>query len=340
MIQRLNDRTTERLNEPTTTPVNERTSEQANKRTYRVSVIVPVYNDWHRVPRLLECLTQQTLDAESFEIILVDNASEDFVPPETLPPNARIETCATPGPYAARNHGMERAQGEWLVFTDADCRPRPDWLENLMAATKQANERSDRTNKRTSGANKRSEQTNDSTIQRQNDQTIFAGAVEMVTQNDTPTRWEIYDLVRGIPQAWYVKRGYAATANLAVSAKLMGRLGGFDARRMSGGDAELCRRAMGQGARLEYVPDAIVEHPARTTRAELIAKLRRIKAAQVARGDWLRRLRTFLPPVVESWKYLRARNWPLGYRLTAVVVQFSLWPADIGQAMRAGGPDR
>jgi GT2 family glycosyltransferase len=340
------------LNEPTTTPVNARTSERANERTLRFSVIVPVYNDWHQVPELLACLRKQTLASENFEIILVDNASEQFTPPEDMPPNARIESCKTPGSYAARNHGIEQAKGQWLAFTDADCRPRPNWLETLMAATKQANERSDRTNeptseqanKRTIGANKRSEQPNDSTIQRQNERAnkrmIVAGAVEMVPQNNPPTRWEIYDLVRGIPQAWYVKRGYAATANLAVSAKLMGRLGGFDARRMSGGDAELCRRAMEQGACLEYVADAIVEHPARTTRAELIAKLRRIKAAQVARGDWLRRLRTFLPPVVESWKYLRSRNWPLGYRLTAVVVQFSLWPADIGQALRAGGPDR
>jgi GT2 family glycosyltransferase len=327
--------------------VNERTSEGANERTLRFSVIVPVYNDWHRVPRLLECLTQQTLDAESFEIILVDNASEDFAPPETLPPNARIETCPTPGSYAARNHGMEQAQGEWLAFTDADCRPRPDWLHNLLAATnaqndktiQRQNDQNEQASKRTSGANKRSEQTNDSTIQRQNDQTIFAGAVEMVTQNDTPTRWEIYDLVRGIPQAWYVKRGYAATANLAVSAKLMGRLGGFDARRMSGGDAELCRRAVTQGARLRYVSAVVVEHPARCSRREVLAKIRRIKAAQVAVGDWPRRMRSLLPPVIEIWKYLGSACWPWKYRLIAAAVQMQLWPAEIHYSLLAGrGP--
>lgn len=280
----------------------------------KCSIIVPVYNDWHRVPHLLECLKQQTYDRENFEIILIDNASDQFAPPDSLPPNARIETCNTPGSYAARNHGIAQSRGQWLAFTDADCRPRPSWLENLMAATKQRDE---------------------STSEQANERTLLAGPVEMVPQNDPPNRWEIYDLVRGIPQAWYVRRGYAATANLAISAALMARLRGFDAVRMSGGDAELCRRAAGQGASLEYIPEAVVEHPARSSRAELVGKLRRIKAGQVGRADWRRRLRTFLPPVIECWKYLRATRWPIGYRLVAIAVQFSLWPVEVGEALRS-----
>ncbi|WP_376695204.1 glycosyltransferase family 2 protein [Wenzhouxiangella sp. EGI_FJ10305] len=294
------------------------------------SIIIPVYNHWHLVPTLLDCLARQTLPQDAFETMLVDNGSEVFEPPESLPANARIITCETPGSYAARNRGIEKARGDWLVFTDADCRPRPDWLENLMAAT---NQLTDRGGRGLQAANKR-------TSEQANEQTLLAGPVEMVPQNDPPNRWEIYDLVRGIPQVWYVKRGYAATANLAVSAALMGRLGGFDAARMSGGDAEFCRRAAVQGASLEYIPGAIVEHPARSTRPELVAKLRRIKAGQVGRGDWRRRLRTFLPPVIESWKYLRATRWPVGYRLRAIVVQLSLWPVEIGQALHSNPSNR
>jgi GT2 family glycosyltransferase len=272
-----------------------------------VTVITPVHNHWHLVPNLLQCLAAQTLPQSEFEIVLVENRSDNYQPPDQLPPNARIEHCTTPGSYAARNHAIERATGNWLVFTDADCLPRPDWLEKLMNRAGQAD-----------------------------DNTILAGAIEMVPQNDPPNRWEIYDLVRGIPQAWYVKRGYAATANLVVSAALTRKLEGFDGNRQSGGDAEFCRRAIRQNAQLKYVPEAIVAHPARTSRAELVEKTRRIKAAQVQSGDW-RRLRALAPPLIEFWKYLGASQWPLSYRLTAIAVQLTLWPTELNQALK-GAP--
>ena len=292
----------------TTTPPGGR----ANERTIFYTVIVPVYNHWHLIPKLLHCLAAQTIQQHDFEVILVDNASEKFDPPENLEPNVQILSCETPGSYAARNTGIEQAQGKWLAFTDADCRPKPDWLQNLMAAIEHE------TTKRQ----------NDKTTKPSNEPIILAGPVKMVADHTPPNRYEIYDLVRGIPQAWYVSRGYAATANLAIPAPLMQRLGGFDASRQSGGDAELCRRARAAGAILEYVPDAVVEHPARESWPELVAKTRRIKAAQAASGDWLRRLRSLLPPVVEAWKYLRARPWPWRYRTIAIAVQLALWPIE------------
>jgi len=269
------------------------------------TIITPVHNHWHLVPRLLACLAAQTLPQDSFEIVLVENLSDDFTPPEQLPSNARIEHCNLPGSYAARNHGVEYATGDWLVFTDADCLPRPDWLETLMDRAGQAD-----------------------------DNTILAGAVEMIAQNDPPNRWEIYDLVRGIPQEWYVKRGYAATANLAVAADLMAQTGGFDARRKSGGDAEFCRKALKENATLMYLAGAVVEHPARTTRDELIEKTRRIKAAQVESGDW-RWLRAFAPPFIEIWRYLQSKCWPMRFRLIASAMQLSLWPVEIVQVLKA-----
>lgn len=270
------------------------------------SIIVPVYNHWHLVPTLLECLARQTLPQDEFETILVDNASETFESPKSLPPNTTIITCDSPGSYAARNRGIEKARGRWLVFTDADCRPQPDWLRTLMTQAKEAAT-----------------------------ETLLAGAVHMVSGSDSPNRYEIYDLVRGIPQDWYVKLGYAATANLALPAELMAQLGGFDGGRMSGGDAELCRRARQVGARLSYVADAVVEHPVRNSWKELTTKVRRIKAGQIAAGDWKRRFRSLLPPVIEIWRCLRVTGRPFKYRLTAVMVQLALWPVELRAALRS-----
>src|SRR5690554_2350740 len=96
------------------------------------TVIVPVYEHWHLIPALLQCLQRQTLGQERFEVLLVDNGSTHFAPPSELPTNTQILHCAAPGSYAARNQALQEAQGEWLVFTDADCLPATGWLEALM----------------------------------------------------------------------------------------------------------------------------------------------------------------------------------------------------------------
>ena len=61
-----------------------------------------------------------------------------------------------------------------------------------------------------------------------------------------PGLWEIYDALRGIPQARYVAHGYATTANLSVPKAKFETLSGFDPSRLSGGAAEFCRRARRQ----------------------------------------------------------------------------------------------
>ena len=151
------------------------------------SVIVPVYEQWELVPNLLRAIEQQTLGLQNIELILVDNGSRDPMDPTMLPPFARLYRCQTPGSYAARNMGARYAQGQWLVFTDADCVPNRDWLAALQAAV-----RSERS-------------------------FLLAGPVNIVAAREQPNWCEVYDMVRGIPQAHYVKRGYAATANLTVS---------------------------------------------------------------------------------------------------------------------------
>ena len=69
----------------------------------RFSVLVPVYEQWDLVPKLLACLAAQTFPQDRFEVILADNGSPNFAPPAALPVNVRIVSCPQPGSYAARN---------------------------------------------------------------------------------------------------------------------------------------------------------------------------------------------------------------------------------------------
>ena len=278
-----------------------------------VSVIVPVHRHWPLVPGLLAALAAQELDADAFEVVIVDNDAPAPPPPLELPRNARVLPCPAPGAYAARNAGAAVARGRLLAFTDADCRPAPGWLAAFAAA-------------RAPG--------------------LLAGPVEMLPPPGPLRPCAAFDLVRGIPQARYVARGYAATANLAVPAALFRTLGGFDPARRSGGDAELCRRAGRTGHALSLVPGAVVVHPCRASWAELARKARRVKGGQVAAGPLPRRLawslRTLAPPLDELARLLAAPH-PARARLLAAAVRLGLWGVELAETARlltGGEPER
>jgi GT2 family glycosyltransferase len=279
----------------------------------RFSVLVPVFEQWDLVPALLGRLEAQDFPQDGFEVILADNGSVAFTPPAVLPPNVRIVHCTQPGSYAARNLAAEGARGEWFAFTDADCLPERGWLSALAADAAKSDDR-----------------------------TILVGPVDMRPAGADPNAYEMYDMVKGIPQERYAGRGYGATANLAVPAPLFREVAGFDAARLSGGDAEFCRRAAGHGARVRFVPEARVGHPARDSWGAIATKSRRVLGGQIAAGAARRRaaflLRALSPPVIAWWRFARAPQ-PLRYRLAAMSVQSRLWAVEVGEAVRllAGG---
>ncbi len=101
------------------------------------SVIIPVLNDVDRLRLCLAALDSQTYPKERFEVIVVDNGSavdpRDALPVNAPPTQVFVLREEQPGSYAARNRGIAMAHGEVLAFTDADCVPRPDWIEHGIA---------------------------------------------------------------------------------------------------------------------------------------------------------------------------------------------------------------
>lgn len=283
-----------------------------------ISVVVPVHGQWDLVPGLLAALAVQTLPKDRFEVVIADNGGEGERP-SPLSGNARLVPAPGPGSYAARNAGVAAArapgEGGLLVFTDVDCLPDPGWLAAFAIAAAAAPGE------------------------------LLAGPVRMAAPAD-PNAFALYDLIRGIPQARYIARGYAATANLAVPAEIFVALGGFDPARRSGGDAAFCRRAGAAGHPLRLVPRAAVSHPCRSDWASLATKARRIKGGQLAAGPMVRRLawslRTLLPPVTDTRAFLAA-PYPWRHRLAAVIVRFCLWGVELAEAVRlalGGRPER
>lgn len=100
----------------------------------RLSVIVPVYNAKDTIAHTVDSLLCQTLPHEQIEIILVDDGSKDGSA-ELCDEIARENTCVrvihqpNKGVSAARNTGIESAQGKFLAFVDSDDSLLPDTLE-------------------------------------------------------------------------------------------------------------------------------------------------------------------------------------------------------------------
>src|SRR5690606_10515150 len=149
--------------------------------------------------------------------------------------------------------------------------------------------------------------------------------------SDSPGWVETYELLRGIPQHRYVKNGYGATANLAVSRQTFMHMGGFDVLRFSGSDAEVCRRAATLGGSVRFVRNAVVEHPARAQWAEVVTKTRRIKGAQArTKGLTLARwfCATLIQPLRGGFNFMAA-DAPLSQKLKALMVHWALWPIEL-----------
>lgn len=99
-----------------------------------LSVVVCTYNRARLLRNVLETLCLQTLDHAYFEVIVVDNNSTDDTAAvvTTLArttPNLRYVLETQVGLSHARNRGWREARGEYVGYTDDDCKVPHQWLE-------------------------------------------------------------------------------------------------------------------------------------------------------------------------------------------------------------------
>lgn len=99
-----------------------------------VSVIVPTHNRAAVLRDTLDHILKQT--APPLEIIVVDDGSTDETAEAIASYGAAVKGIRIERgkPAATRNAGAAAASGEWLLFTDDDCRVPPNWVEGMLAA--------------------------------------------------------------------------------------------------------------------------------------------------------------------------------------------------------------
>ena len=215
-----------------------------------VSVIVPVYNDTKQLETCLDALENQTYPKESYEIIIIDNNSEEDVVAVTNQfSQARVTHEKRRGSYAARNKGLSVAKGIILGFTDSDCTPASNWIEKGVEKLLQDPQCG-----------------------------FVAGKIKLSFKNPSkPTVVELYDSVNFLRQEYYVRElNFGATANMFTYKKVFDDVGLFNADLKSSGDREWGQRVFKHGYPQIYAEDVCIAHPARNRLKELRNKVSRI----------------------------------------------------------------
>lgn len=275
-----------------------------------ISVIVPIYQQWDLIGTLFDAMRKQSLPDGMWELIVVNNSSEEIPVIDNAPENIILLNCPKPGSYAARNVGAKKASGSLFVFTDADCAPEANWLEEMYLE-----------------------------YIRSQDTSLLAGNIVIdQISSGVANIYELFDMATGLPQRHYVNKGYAVTANLAIPKLIYDRVGGFDEERFSGGDAVFCQRAAGDHLfELVFLPNAIVHHPARNKWEDIATKIRRVKGGQVRSGSALRRTKylaiTLLPPVWKLFRILRSERISITDRFKVCLFQSGLWLFELYETM-------
>lgn len=95
-----------------------------------VSIIVPLYNAEKFIDRCVCSILQQTYN--NLELILIDDGSSDgsnIICQRYALNDSRVKIIRQEngGVSRARNKGIDEAQGEWIMFVDAD-----DWIDSRM----------------------------------------------------------------------------------------------------------------------------------------------------------------------------------------------------------------
>ena len=96
----------------------------------RISVIIPVKNEEEKIERCLEAVFSQSL--KPHEVIVVDGHSTDRTVERAreFPVKILYEDYHTRA--GACQIGVEGVEGDFVAFTDADCVPEKNWLEDVV----------------------------------------------------------------------------------------------------------------------------------------------------------------------------------------------------------------
>lgn len=211
--------------------------------TPEVSVVIPTYQRRASLERVLGGLATQEWPRERLEVVVVsdggDDGSVEMARAFPMPFRLRAFWQKNQGPAAARNLGVDRAEGSLLIFLDDDVVPQPRLVAEHFRAHCQATNR-----------------------------VVIGPMLEPAGVRLQPwVRWEALMLAeqyeamlegRWAPTPWQFYTG-----NASVRTELVRRAGGFDLSYRRAEDIELAFRLYALGSEFVFSPAAAGMHFAR-----------------------------------------------------------------------------
>lgn len=256
----------------------------------KISLIISTRNRAEQLERCFQSVARISSSAP-WELVVIDNASTDetscvihrFAEQASFPVRTALEP--KPGLANARNLGITVAQGDILAFTDDDCYPAPDYVDQVIRAF------------------------DDPAIG------YIGGMVKLFDPADARITIQESTRPKLLKRFGYVPPGGIHGANMAFRRQALVDIGGFDPKLGAGAafvceDVDACARASFAGWQGGYFPGPVVHHHHRRRRKDLLS-LRRSYAK--GRGAYFAK---FLLDRKSAAVY--ARNWPLELGLAAL----------------------
>ncbi|MBN1181561.1 MAG: glycosyltransferase [Bacteroidales bacterium] len=103
----------------------------------RLSIIIPMYNVASYVERCIRSLEDQNIPKEDYELICIndgspDNCKEIIEQLQTEFPNIELIDQENQGVSMARNNGIDKARGKYLLFIDPDDYVDPNCFARVL----------------------------------------------------------------------------------------------------------------------------------------------------------------------------------------------------------------
>lgn len=200
----------------------------------RVAVIVCTRNRAALLARTLKALADQSPSSDPFDVLVVDDHSED----ETgdlvrraadAMPDLRLITAPRHGGLASsRNLGVQSCDAQFLLFTDDDCVPAPDWVAHMRTALRRA--------------------------------PIVAGAVESPREGYLALCHNVAEFHAFLPIHPAGRVPFIAGANMALRREVIEETGPFNESLVCAEDMEFALRARAAGYPIRFAPEAVVVH--------------------------------------------------------------------------------
>jgi len=189
-----------------------------------VSLVVPNYNGRHLLPSFFQSLSCTRY--HNYEIILVDNASEDDsieFAKKACNDIKIVESIENNGFGSAVNKGMVQAKGDYIVLVNTDILFTTNWLDKLVESAQEKPK---------------------------------AGIIGAL-----PVKSEYKDVIVSFPQPRYVNITAVSAATVLIKREVIAKIGLFDENFfMYCDDTDYCWRANLAGFDITYDREAIVYH--------------------------------------------------------------------------------